>query len=73
MADGIDERANVPVPRRRYGEAEYGKDYSDELDHSIGSTSLNARVRMNEDQQHPKTFTRKLRGKTGLIFKEPLY
>ena len=69
---GFDERANVPVPRRRYGEADYEKPYSDELDHSMAG-SLNAHPRVNQEQHNPKTFRRNLRGKTGLIFKEPLY
>lgn len=73
MGDGISEVNNRPVPRRKYDDAEYEKPYSDDLDHSIGGTSLNAKPRMNESQHNPKKFSKKLRGKTGLIFKEPLY
>ncbi len=79
MGDGVSEVNNRPVPRRKnhgddvYIGGKYEKEYSDELDYSIGSTSLNAHPRLNLHQHNPKKFSRKLRGKTGLIFKEPLY
>ena len=64
------EQANRPKGHPRL---EYGKEYSGSLDYAIGATSLNAVPRMSEDEQHPAKFGSKLRGETGLIFKEPLY
>jgi hypothetical protein len=45
---------------------------SAEMDWPIGGTSNNARPRMSESEQHPTNSGSKLRGDTGLIFKEPL-
>lgn len=78
---GMEERFNRPKPRRKIyegdgyigGDGEYEKPYSDGLDYSIGGTSLNARPRLNKNEHSPKKFDKEERGKTGLIFKEPLY
>lgn len=78
---GMEERFNKAKPAQKHygdegyigGDEEYEKPYSDELDRKIGSTSLNARPRLNKNQHNPKPFGKKERGKTGLIFKEPLY
>ena len=75
-----DERYNVPKRRKMHygddgyigGDHEYTKPYSDELDHSIGATSLNAHPRLNKKQHKPQTFGSEERGNAGLIFKEPL-
>ncbi|MCH8177386.1 MAG: hypothetical protein IIC09_04160 [Proteobacteria bacterium] len=68
------ERTNLPPQRGHKLRYEEGHDekYSAELDYEIGATSLNDTPRMSEDEQHPTTAKRKLRGETGLIMKEPL-
>lgn len=71
MADGIDERANVPKPHRKL-QYENEDLYSDDLDYSMAG-SLNAHPRVNQEQHNPKPASKKLRGKLGVIFKEPLY
>lgn len=70
----MNEDNNLPPQRGhklRYQEG-YDEKYSAELDYSIGGTPLNSTPRMSEDEQHPATTNRKLRGETGLILKEPL-
>lgn len=77
MSDGTFEPANR-APNRgsklRYQGDENGVTVksSSEMDWSIGATSLNSHPRMSEDQQAPPKAGSKLRGDTGLIFKEPL-
>lgn len=68
---GFDERANRPKPHRAL-QHEYDDKYSDGLDYSIGAGTLNATPTLNQEQHNPKS-SKKLRGKCGLIFKEPLY
>ena len=77
MSDGTFEPANRAPSRGsklRYQGDEHGKtvESSAEMDWPIGGTSLNAHPRMSEDQQIPTKSGSKLRGDTGLIFKEPL-
>ena len=76
MADGRDDNFNMPAQRGRklrYMGDEQGKkpEYSDDLDYTQAGP-LHRRTRMSEDQHNPKKASRALRGRTGLIFKEPL-
>jgi hypothetical protein len=79
MADGMDERSNRAPSRGsrlRYSGDELGNkpEYSDNMDFAIGATTLNSRPDMDENQQGDKSTKAgsDLRGKTGLIHKEPL-
>ena len=58
----------------RYQGDECGKTVqsSAEMDWPIGGTSTDSRPRMSESEQIPTKSGSKLRGDTGLIFKEPL-
>lgn len=77
MSDGIFEPVNR-APNRgsklRHQGDELGVtvESSSGMDYSIGATTLNSHPRMDEDEQIPPKSGAKLRGETGLIFKEPL-
>ena len=77
MSDGVYEPNNKPPQRgaklRHMGDELGVKvESSAEMDWPIGGTTLNAHPRMEVDQQIPTKSSAALRGKTGLIFKEPL-
>lgn len=77
MADGTDHRFAKPASRgsklRHQGDESGNKpEYSDEMDHTEGSAHLSQRTRMKEENHKPTPASNKLRGETGLIFKEPL-
>jgi len=85
MADGRDDRYAMPAQRgrklRNMGSNPTGTqkmsftpEYSGEMDYAVGATPLNANVRRANplDLDKPTQASRKLRGETGLISKEPL-
>ncbi len=83
MADGTDHNYNFPATRgaklRHQGSNPTGSqtqsfkpEYSDDMDYAQGAPAIGKRTRINEAQHNPKPASGKLRGETGLIFKEPL-